>query len=133
MPRAASKNSRQRRGSTESPDRVLKHTPRKRFGQNFLTDRNILNKLVRAAEIDGSVAVLEIGAGLGHLTHALAETPAHVISVELDRDLLQNLRVEFAAVENVHLVEGDVLQHAPEYWLEQANQTPPYVVVANIP
>lgn len=133
MPRPFSKNPPKRRGSPPLPESVFEHTPRKRFGQNFLTDRNILNKLVRAAEIGPSDVVLEIGPGLGHLTRALAETMAQVVAVEVDRDLLGNLRTEFAHNANVHLVEGDVLNHPPSYWLEQAKTEPPYRVVANIP
>lgn len=133
MPRPSSKNPHKHRGSTPAPDSVIEHTPRRRFGQNFLTDRNILNKLVRAAEIGPSGIVLEIGPGLGHLTRALAETGAQVISVEIDRDLAKNLRLEFGKIPNVHLVEGDVLSHPPDYWLDQGNARPPYRVVANIP
>ncbi len=109
------------------------HLPRKRFGQNFLTDQNILKKIARAAEINPSDVVFEIGPGLGHLTRVLAETHAHVVAVELDRDLIKNLRAEFLDTPNVQLVEGDVLQRAPTEWLALANANPPYSVVANIP
>lgn len=111
----------------------VQHTPRKRFGQNFLTDPNLLKKIVRAGEIQATDVVLEIGPGLGHLTRALAETGAQIVCVELDRDLLNTLRAEFSGKPNVHLCEGDVLMRAPHEWLAQANQSPPYVVVANIP
>jgi 16S rRNA (adenine1518-N6/adenine1519-N6)-dimethyltransferase len=110
-----------------------RHTPRKRFGQNFLADRNILRKIVRAAEVGPSDQVLEIGPGLGHLTHALAETGAQIISVELDRDLLSGLCTEFAGTPNVRLLEGDILKRPPDEWLALANAAPPYLVVANIP
>lgn len=109
------------------------HTPRKRFGQNFLTDKNILAKIVRAAVVTDADVVLEIGPGLGHLTNALAQTGAQIVAVELDRDLIKKLRAEFSDTPNVHLVEGDVLHHAPEEWLNQAKLSPPYLVVANIP
>lgn len=109
------------------------HLPRKRFGQNFLTDKNILNKIVRAAEVSPSNTVLEIGPGLGHLTRALAETNAHIVAVEVDRDLIANLRTEFSEMRNVHLLEGDILKQAPEAWLAQGNASTPYIVVANIP
>lgn len=109
------------------------HTPRKRFGQNFLADKNILSRIVRAAELAPLDVVLEIGPGLGHLTRALAETNAQVVCVELDRDLLAKLGEEFAAVPNVQLLEGDVLKRPPTEWLAEANAAPPYVVAANIP
>src|SRR5882757_6270094 len=109
------------------------HTPRKELGQNFLADKNILRKIVGAAEIGASDTVLEIGAGLGHLTHVLTETDAHIVSVELDRSLFKNLRVEFADTPNVTVLEGDILQNPPGEWLAQAQLAPPYRVVANIP
>lgn len=109
------------------------HIPRKRFGQNFLSDRNILNKIVAAAQVQPTDVVLEIGPGKGHLTHALADTNARIVAVELDRDLLEGLRAEFAEVENVRLLEGDVLRKPPQAWLDDAGSAPPYLVVANIP
>ena len=109
------------------------HVPRKRFGQNFLADQNILQKIVRAAELASSDVVLEIGPGMGHLTRVLADTHAQVAAVEVDRDLLKNLRTLFAETENVHLLEGDVLQQSPSEWLAQAGLNTPYSVVANIP
>jgi 16S rRNA (adenine1518-N6/adenine1519-N6)-dimethyltransferase len=110
-----------------------KHIPRKRFGQNFLTDRNILLKIVSAAEITPGDTVLEIGPGLGHLTRALAAAGARVVAVEVDRDLFSTLKTEFSGVPLVHLLEGDVLTQPPTSWLEQAGTSPPYLVVANIP
>lgn len=110
-----------------------KHVPRKRFGQNFLTDRNILNKIVAAAEVLPTDVVLEIGPGKGHLTRALAETRAHVVAVELDRDLMRDLKTEFADVPNVYLLEGDVLRKHPGEWLAEAGFAAPFLVVANIP
>lgn len=122
--------------SMTQPSRKLSqtgHIPRKRFGQNFLTDRNILNKIVAAAQVQPTDVVLEIGPGKGHLTHALADTGARIVAVELDRDLLEGLRVEFAEFENVLLLEGDVLTKSPQEWLAEAGCAPPYLVVANIP
>ncbi len=119
--------------SAPSSQRAAQHLPRKRFGQNFLADRNILAKIVRAAEISPTDVVLEIGPGLGDLTHALAATHAQIVAVELDRDLFKTLGAEFAATSNVHLLQGDVLSRSPAEWLAQANLAPPYLVVANIP
>jgi len=108
------------------------HTPRKRFGQHFIRDRNILNKIVRAAEIRATDTVLEIGPGLGALTRALSETGAQIVAVEVDRDLAARLRQELHAP-NVEILEGDVLTQPPEQWLAQAHCAPPYVVAANLP
>lgn len=110
-----------------------KHAPRKQLGQNFLADKNILKKIVAAADPAPTDTVLEIGSGLGHLTHVLAETNANIVSVEVDRDLLKKLTPEFAGTPNVHVLEGDVLERPPAEWLAQANAAPPYLVVANIP
>lgn len=112
--------------------RVKSHTPRKRFGQHFVTDTNILLKIVRAAEVQDADTVLEIGPGLGDLTRALGAAAAHVVAVEVDRDLAARLRSEFAAT-NVHILQGDILQQAPGAWLAQANCAPPYLVIANLP
>lgn len=131
--RRASRLSDRHRPRQNGPDAAFQHTPRKRFGQNFLTDRNILDKIVRAAEISRSDSVLEIGPGLGHLTRALAETGAQVAAVELDRDLFTNLCAEFSDITNVHLLQGDILERTPDEWLAQAQLAPPYLVVANIP
>ncbi|MBI4671825.1 MAG: ribosomal RNA small subunit methyltransferase A [Chloroflexi bacterium] len=108
------------------------HTPRKRFGQHFLRDRNILDKLVRAAEIQPSDTVLEIGPGRGDLTRALSETGAQVVAVEVDRDLAARLPEELSAP-NVKILQGDILSQSPEAWLAEAQCRPPYLVAANLP
>lgn len=111
----------------------MPHIPSKRFGQHFLTDRNIIDKIVRAADLEASSVVMEIGPGLGHLTRALSETGARVIAIEIDRELTLRLRSEFADMPNVYPAEGDILSRSPSEWLEQANLQPPYTVVANLP
>lgn len=116
-----------------SPNSIrAQHTPRKQFGQHFITDRNILNKIVRAAELEPDDLVLEIGPGLGHLTRALVENGAHVVSVEIDRDLAKKLGDEFENTAAI-ILQGDILKQSPEAWLAQAHQAPPYRVVANLP
>jgi len=83
---------------------------RKRFGQHFLCDANILNKIVGAAEIVPGDPVLEIGAGIGTLTVALAEAGARVVAVEIDGRLLPLLRENVAGFNNVEVVHTDVLR-----------------------
>ncbi len=107
--------------------------PRKKYGQHFVTDRNILRKLVRGAQLHVGDTVLEIGPGRGDLTHVLAETGAKVVAVEIDRDLVGLLRREFAAELNVHILEGNILDRPPQAWLAEAGLAPPYCVVANLP
>jgi 16S rRNA (adenine1518-N6/adenine1519-N6)-dimethyltransferase len=109
-----------------------RHIARKRFGQHFLTDRNILDRIVRAANVQPTDTVLEIGPGLGNLTRALSQAAAHVVAVEVDRDLTARLGEEFAD-SNVKILEGDILRQEPERWLAQAHCAPPYLVVANLP
>ena len=86
---------------------------RKRFGQHFLCDANILKKIVAAAEIEPGAAVLEIGAGIGTLTVALAEAGARVVAVEVDHRLLPLLRENLAGFDNVEVVHADILKINP--------------------
>ncbi len=122
-------------GSTFTSSRKRSAAPRakKRFGQHFLTDSAILNRIVDAAEIVLGEIVIEIGPGTGTLTAALADRGARVIAVEIDRDLVPALRERFAGSDRVAVVEADVLDHSPGALLERANAAPPYVVVANLP
>ncbi|MEK6798078.1 MAG: 16S rRNA (adenine(1518)-N(6)/adenine(1519)-N(6))-dimethyltransferase RsmA [Planctomycetota bacterium] len=83
--------------------------PRKRFGQHFLVDGNLMRTLVARAEIVSTDCILEVGAGTGALTELLAQRAGRVVAVEIDRDLLIILRERFAGVNNVTFVEGDVL------------------------
>jgi len=86
--------------------------PRKRFGQNFLVDANTLAKIVDAAKVGPGDQVLEIGAGLGVLTQALANavgTDGQVVTVEVDRDLLPALTETVADMSQVKIVSGDAL------------------------
>lgn len=83
--------------------------PRKRFGQNFLIDLNLMRKLVLAAELRAADVVLEVGPGTGSLTEMLTEQCAQVIAVEIDRGLAELLRQRFAWQPRFHLIEGDAL------------------------
>ena len=107
--------------------------PKKRFGQHFLSDVNILRRIVDAAEIAPSDAVLEVGPGLGALTAVLAERAQRVVAVEVDRDLVAVLRERFAGTPHVAIVEADVLEHSPSELLQTGGADAPYVVVANLP
>lgn len=103
--------------------------PEKSLGQNFLVDDTALRKVVQAAEIQPDDTVLEIGAGLGSLTRYLAETAAHVVAVELDKDLIPPLQEVLSTYTNIHLVQADILEQDPAVLME----TDGYLVVANIP
>lgn len=103
--------------------------PKKSLGQNFLVDHNALLKILRAAEIDPTDNVLEIGAGIGNLTRLLAQHSASVIAVEIDAQLFPILEVVTQDFDNVQLVKGDILQISPASLLSKGG----YKVVANIP
>ena len=84
---------------------------KKRFGQNFLIDAHVLEKIVAAAGAGSGDTVLEIGPGIGTLTQALAETAGRVVAVEIDRDLVPVLRETLAAYPNVEIVNEDILKY----------------------
>ncbi len=99
----------------------------KRFGQNFLTDRSVLESIVAAADLGPEDAVLEVGAGLGVLTQALSTHARHVTSLELDARLLPVLAHTLRGRNNVTLVEADALR----YDLNEVEAGS--VLVANLP
>ena len=102
----------------------------KQFGQNFLTDENLLNNICGDAEVDGGT-VLEIGAGAGTLTRVLSKHADNVIAFEIDRNLEKVLNVTLADCPNVKVVMGDVMRYnMPEL---EALCGGTYRVVANIP
>lgn len=117
------------------PPRPAFHSPRpkKRFGQHFLSDANILERIVAAAEIQPGENVIEVGPGRGALTAVLAQRARRVVAVEVDRDLAADLRSAFAATPNVALIERDVLDTTPSQLLDEGGAVAPYVVVANLP
>ncbi len=107
--------------------------PQKRLGQNFLCDRNTLDRIVRAAELSPDDPTLEIGGGLGALTLALADHASTVTTVEIDRHLEPILRQVTEDKPNVHLVFEDFLRLDLTALLDTAFGDRKGVVVANIP
>ncbi len=87
----------------------MKHRPRKRFGQHFLTDPGVIDEIVRSIGPADSDTVVEIGPGPGAITGPLASRCATLHAVELDRDLAAALRMQFADAGNVHIHEADAL------------------------
>lgn len=106
--------------------------PKKAFGQNFLIDLNILTRIVEAVRIQPSDNVLEVGPGRGALTRLLAERAAHVAAVEVDRQLVQLLRLEFLSAGNVTIVEADILKTDLALLLAPLGSSP-WKVAANLP
>ncbi len=107
--------------------------PRKRWGQNFLCDRNALERIVGAALLEPGDKVLEIGAGLGALTRSLADSAVSVTAVEIDHLLEPILRETLADKPNVRLVYEDFLKLDLPALLDEAFGPDSGVVVANIP
>jgi len=101
----------------------------KRLGQNFLEDSNALESIARAAEIQSTDTVLEIGPGLGSLTRYLAIAAQKVVAVELDEKLFPPLKAVLKPYANVRLMHGDILKLSSPDLIDQ----PDYLVVANIP
>ncbi len=106
---------------------------KKRFAQHFLSDSNILNRIVDAAALSPGDTVIEVGPGLGTLTAVLAKRAGRVVAVEVDRDLVAVLVERFAGTPNVAVVAADVLDLTPREMLARGGAAPPYVVVANLP
>ena len=106
------------------------HRARKRFGQHWLTDATVLDRIVAAAELEEGERGLEVGPGRGALTERLLAAPiATLRAVELDRDLVPGLRARFGGDHRFTLVEGDAL----EVPLIPEQGPAPRTVVANIP
>jgi 16S rRNA (adenine1518-N6/adenine1519-N6)-dimethyltransferase len=102
--------------------------PRRAFGQNFVADPNTVRRIARLAEVGPGDRVVEIGAGLGSLTLALAETGAAVTAVEVDHDLVPVLRSVLAAT-SVRVVEADAMTLDWDAVLGAG----PWTLVANLP
>ncbi len=103
--------------------------PNKSFGQNFLVDRGVLDKIVEAAELGPDDEVLEVGAGTGVLTRELARQARRVVAVEIERDMLALLRETTADYHNIELIARNLLFLDPTEAFEQRG----YKLVANLP
>ena len=109
-------------------------TFKKSFGQNFLTDTNILQKIVDTAEIDKNVNVIEIGPGIGALTEFLAENAAEVMAFEIDERLVPILEDTLRDHDNIKVINEDVLKADLQTRVKEfKNPSLPIKVVANLP
>lgn len=104
--------------------------PRRAFGQNFLVDPNTVRKIARLANIGPADYVLEIGAGLGSLTLALAETGAHIVAVEIDNGVVEVLRDVVKHLPNVEVIHADAM-HLD--WRPLVARSAKWHVIANLP
>lgn len=112
--------------------RVIKEnnfTFRKNYGQNFLIDSHVIDKIIAAAEIDKSTKVLEIGPGIGTLTQYLAEAAESVTAVEIDDKLIPILEKTLADYDNVNVIHGDILKQD----IGAIFGGEPFKIVANLP
>ena len=110
------------------------HT-KKSFGQNFLTDLNVLKNIVEAADITDNDNVIEIGPGIGALTEQLAQAAGEVLALEIDQDLILVLKEVLSPYDNVKVINQDVLQaNLPELIKKEfKDPSRPIKVVANLP
>ena len=105
----------------------------KKFGQNFLIDTHVLDKIINAAEITKEDFVLEIGPGIGTMTQYLCENAREVVAVEIDKNLIPILEDTLKAYDNVTVINEDVLKVDINKLAEERNNKKPIKVVANLP
>lgn len=105
----------------------------KKFGQNFLIDGHVLDKIIAAAEVTKEDCVVEIGPGIGTLTQYLAEAARNVISIEIDKMLIPILQETLADYDNVTVIHQDVLKTDLRELVREHNEGRPVKVVANLP
>jgi 16S rRNA (adenine1518-N6/adenine1519-N6)-dimethyltransferase len=118
---------------TTSPKRSS-FRPRKQFGQHWLRDETVLDRIIIAGELAESDRVLEIGPGTGNLTSRLLSIVAALVSVEIDRDLCKNLVHKYGEQDNFLLIQNDFLQSdLPPFLKDFPRFQNPNKVVANIP
>ena len=122
-------------GSRKSTSEIIQKYQfdlRKKFGQNFLIDNHILDKIVEAADITREDCVLEIGPGIGTLTQRLAEEAGEVVAVEIDKNLIPILDETLADYDNVTILNEDILK-VDIHEIAAQHGGKPLKVVANLP
>lgn len=105
----------------------------KKYGQNFLIDTGVLDRIISAAEITKEDCVLEIGPGIGTMTQYLAESAREVVAVEIDKSLIPILEDTLSAYDNVTVINEDILKLDINQIVEERNHGKPIKVVANLP
>ena len=123
-------------GNPQNTIEILKKynfTFQKKFGQNFLIDTHVLDKIIAAAEITKDDFVLEIGPGIGTMTQYLAQAAGKVIAVEIDKNLIPILEDTLSGYDNVRVINEDVLKLDLKKIADEENNGKPVKVVANLP
>jgi dimethyladenosine transferase len=105
----------------------------KKFGQNFLIDIRVLEKIINAAKITKDDFVLEIGPGIGTMTQYLCEHAREVAAVEIDKNLIPILKETLNIYDNAEVIHGDILKIDVERLIQEKNYGKPIKVVANLP
>ena len=105
----------------------------KKFGQNFLIDTHVLEKIMNAAQISKDDCVVEVGPGIGTMTQYLAERAGHVVAVEIDKALIPILSDTLSAYDNVEVINEDILKVDLNRLVQEKNGGRPIKVVANLP
>lgn len=105
----------------------------KKYGQNFLIDTHVLEKIMDAAQITKEDCVVEIGPGIGTMTQYLAERAGEVVAVEIDKNLIPILEDTLSEYKNVTIINDDILKVDLNRIVEEKNQGKPVKVVANLP
>ena len=105
----------------------------KKFGQNFLIDTHVLDKIIRAAGVTKEDMVLEIGPGIGTMTQCLAEAAGRVVAVEIDSNLIPILKDTLKDYDNISVINEDILKVDIKKLAEEYNGGRPIKVVANLP
>ncbi|SHK36272.1 dimethyladenosine transferase [Anaerocolumna jejuensis DSM 15929] len=105
----------------------------KKFGQNFLIDTHVLDKIIKAAEVGKDDLVVEIGPGIGTLTQYLCEAAREVVAVEIDKNLIPILEDTLSAYDNITILNEDILKVDLNRLVQERNGGRPVKVVANLP
>ncbi len=123
-------------GNPQNTIEVLKRYDfvfQKKYGQNFLIDTHILDKIIAASQITADDMVLEIGPGIGTMTQYLCEAAREVIAVEIDKKLIPILEDTLSEYDNVTVLNEDILRVNIKKLVDEKNQGKPIKVVANLP
>ena len=105
----------------------------KKFGQNFLIDTHVLDKIIRESGVTKEDCVIEIGPGIGTMTQYLCENAREVVAIEIDKNLIPILQDTLSAYDNVTVINQDVLKVDIKKLAEEKNDGKPIKVVANLP
>ncbi len=105
----------------------------KKYGQNFLIDPHVLDKIIRASGVTKEDCVLEIGPGIGTMTQCLAEQARHVVAVEIDKNLIPILKETLKNYDNITIINADILKVDINDLVDACNGGKPVKVVANLP